>query len=133
MQLGHNVTHLLVLQELNSIAAISDNGQFSLLDLDLNVKNIWSPKDTTQKAKKLFTFSRHHCHFLPQAAPQNGCVLIMFLQHDDKLFLQIIAFGLEGEMTVLDPLDVISEGLDGVLDISCDSSGNVSVLGTSCH
>lgn len=51
----------------------------------------------------------------------------MFASESESLWLQVIAFGQEGEMVVLDRTKV-TIGHSSVLGVSCDSSGHISVL-----
>ena len=128
VQLDHDISFLLALQDLNSIVAISSSGQLSQLDSDLTIRNTWVPRRTSQTVRKVFLSPQRTCRFLPQALLQNGYNLIMFLEHDSKLALQIILIGTEGELTVQDELEVPLENSSDVVDISFDPSGNLSIL-----
>ncbi|KAL5527470.1 hypothetical protein ACEPAG_6261 [Sanghuangporus baumii] len=130
-QLLHDVAYLLASSELSSIVAVSRAGSLTYMDLELNVKNTWSPKHSQQEIKKLFKFPARECTFIAPTASSNGSALVLFAEHDKKLFVQTIVLGPEGEISALDPLEVPLGDVDDVIDVSLERTGNVSVLGSN--
>ncbi|KAL5487970.1 hypothetical protein ACEPAI_6078 [Sanghuangporus weigelae] len=131
MQLSHDVAYLLASSELSSIVAVSRAGSLTYMDLELNAKTIWSPKHSQQEIKKLFNFSTRECTFIPPTASSNGSALVLFAEHDKKLFVQTIVLRPEGEVSALDPLEVPLGDVGDVVDVSLECTGNMTVLGSN--
>ncbi|EJD01356.1 uncharacterized protein FOMMEDRAFT_147908 [Fomitiporia mediterranea MF3/22] len=127
-KLSHDVSHLVALRELNSIVAVSGTGSFTRLDLDLNVKNSWSPENDSRRLIKLFEFPRRDCRFIPGENQPNGSVLVVFVEDNANIFLQSFVLGPEEEMSISDPLELPLENAKDIIDISCSSVGNMSIL-----
>ncbi|OCB87528.1 hypothetical protein A7U60_g5433 [Sanghuangporus baumii] len=130
-QLLHGVAFLLASSELSSIIAVSRAGSLTRMDVELNAKNTWSPKHAQQEIMKLFLFPTRECIFIPPTASSNGCTLILFAEHDKKLFVQTLVLRPEGEVSALDPLEVPLGDVDDVIDVSLECTGNMSVLGSN--
>ncbi|KAH8118420.1 hypothetical protein DFH11DRAFT_1839063 [Phellopilus nigrolimitatus] len=126
--LPHEAAYVLAPQNLDSVLVVARNGRLTQTDPDLNVLNSWAPQDALQTVVKLFAFARRDCQFISGGVPPNGVVLLMFVTRGEDLFVQIIAFGHEREMVVLEPLIIPIESVDDIVDVSCDASGHASIL-----
>ncbi|KAG6900424.1 hypothetical protein C0993_010812 [Termitomyces sp. T159_Od127] len=126
--LQHQISGLYTCDELPvRVLAQSPQSEFTILDADLNVKkNLPAPQDT--KGLRTYCYSRSSCTFLPpQTGPQTGAVLVTVDTLKDSTRIRVLCVDDADEVFEMS-ISSIPLKPDQILDLSCSSSGVMSIL-----
>ncbi|KLO08508.1 hypothetical protein SCHPADRAFT_1000874 [Schizopora paradoxa] len=113
----------------SSLVFASRQGKVIRTDLNCKVANEWSPPEGVIFDKAIL-LPRRDCKFIQAESFSGGAALVLIYTSKDSTQLQLLSFGLEGEMAVHKPLKVLGNLKKGanVVDATCDVSGYLSVL-----
>ncbi|KAH0588051.1 hypothetical protein H2248_006781 [Termitomyces sp. 'cryptogamus'] len=127
--LQHQISGLYTCDELPTrILAQSPQSEFTILDVDLNVKKSLSASQDTQTLLRTYCYSRSSCTFLPlQASPQTGAVVVSVEVSKDSTRIRVFCVDNTDEVSELD-ISTIPIKPDQILDLSCSPSGVMSFL-----
>lgn len=127
-QLGHRAAYLFESHDSKSIVVYGEIGEFTILDLDLNIRSTWTPSEA-QQVVKLFVFPRKTCRFVPNPTPSNASIVVTFYRSNAQLLMRIDAFDNYVRIAVVESCEIPLANAEDIIDVSCDASGYASVLG----
>ena len=69
------------------------------------------------------------CHFIPTSVPSNATIVAIFFRRESQVSIRVDALFDETRAAVVDECEIPIANAEDIIDISCDPSGLVSVLG----
>ena len=87
-------------------------------------------KDETQRVFKAFTFTNRNGDLgLAAGIPLGGTIIVLFILREKELHVNVVGVNQEKNILHLDDIHISGLNAEQLLDISCSSSGYVSVPG----
>ncbi|GLB34213.1 hypothetical protein LshimejAT787_0110970 [Lyophyllum shimeji] len=125
----HQISGLYTCDEVPTrILAQSPEGDVTVLDADLDVKNTWPTPHDAETLLRMFVYSRTSCPFVPSlSTPPRGAILISVAASGDST--RVTTLSVDDTDNVLE-LGRISVPLnsDQISDLSCSTSGYMTFL-----
>lgn len=90
----------------SSLIFASRQGKVIRTDLHCKVVNEWSPTEVVILDKAIL-LHRRNCKFIQAESFSGGAALVLIYNLKDSVHLQLLSFGLEGEMSVHKSLKVL--------------------------
>ena len=130
-QLPYDAEYLIPELYSEALFVISKSGRVMNTNLELSTPyDYTSVRDEKQKVFKVFSFLQKNCEFaLATGIPPNGTVIIIFTVNGKDLCFSVVGKNEEGKLVLLDDISIPDVDAEQLLDISCDASGHISILG----